>query len=136
MPAYLDYNQMLNQMSSPFSATMSPFAQGQQANNIAQQTMNAFGNAAALSSANRQAAYPYEAQMMIEQEKSARLGQLLNSPLLAKLLGGMGGFTSNFGQGVGGGGPAPPAPAAPTRRHTPIDPAFNRPNRRQHGAPY
>lgn len=108
MPGYIDYNQMLGQLSSPFSATMSPFAQGQVANNIAQQTNNAFSNAAALSSANMQARYPMEAAMQIEREKSARLGQLLNSPLLAKLLGGMGGgFTTNFGQGIGG----PPQPA-------------------------
>lgn len=110
----LDYNQLLGQMSSPFMGTMSPFGQGQVAQGIANQTMNAFGNAAALSSANRQAAYPYEAQMMIEREKSARLGQLLNSPLLARLLGGMNGFTSNFGQGIGP-APAPQQPAVPQR---------------------
>jgi hypothetical protein len=136
MPINLDYNQLLNQMSSPIRGTMSPFGQGQVAQGIADQTMNAFGNAAALSSANRQAAYPFEAQMMIEQEKSGRLNQLLNSPLLARLLGGgAGGFTSNFGQGIGG--PPQPAPATPTPPpRVPLDPAHNRPNRRQHGAPY
>jgi hypothetical protein len=107
----IDFNQMLNQQSSPFQGTMSPFAQGQVANNMAQQTMNAFGNAAGLSSANRQAAYPYEAQMMIEKEKSARFGQLL--PLLQRLLGNSSGFTTNFGQGIGGA----PEPAAPKPMH-------------------
>jgi len=108
MPFNLDYNQMLNQMSSPFSGTMSPFAQGQVAQNVANQTMQGFGNAAALSSANMQAKYPYEAAMAIEQEKSARFGQLL--PLLQRLLGGgAGGFTTNFGQGIGG----PPQPSTP-----------------------
>ncbi len=117
MPINLDYNQLLGQMSSPFQGTMSPFNQGQVAQGIANQTMNAFGNAAALSSANRQAAYPYEAAMAIEQEKSARLAQLLQSPLLARLLGGMSGFTSNFGQGVGSGSaPAPAGPPMPQKR--------------------
>lgn len=100
MPINLDYNQLYNQMTSPFAATMSPWAQGQVANNVAQQTMNSFGNAAALSSANMQARYPYDAAMSIEREKTNRLMQLLNSPLLSKLLGGVGGFTSNVGQGV------------------------------------
>jgi len=106
---FLNYNQLLSQLSQP--AMFSPAGQYNTLQNAANATTQGFANAAALSSANLQARYPYEAAMQIEREKSARIQQILNSPLLQALVGGGGntGFTTNFGQGINRptAGPAP-----------------------------
>jgi hypothetical protein len=71
-----------------------------------------------------QARYPAEAAVQIEREKSARMAQLLNSPLLKALIGGGNtGFTTNFGQGIGGGQPNKESPEAIAYRQNSSDAA-------------